>query len=318
MAEETFEAGRISLAQNSRELGIDLLMQSLHIHEQVYSVIHPEVARLYVALSNIYYSLEDRATAVELAKKAVVIAERTMGLDSLETIQAYINLALFEHSVGHSGLALRYLIHATDLQKIVWGSDHPDFVNVINNGAVMLQGLRKYAESREWFEHCAALSPAPSVSRASILFQLSQALTLEKNIHGAVNRMRESASMFRSLLGPDDRSTKEAENWLEQLTTNAVNLAKRQKDLSSGRLKRVSFVNPSGSITGPGDALKTNGSAITNRAASKDATDQRNIDDLIKYIEGGKDATMPAQSKKAGAKRGGNPKRRGGAKAGGS
>jgi protein TIF31 len=307
MAEETFEAGRISLAQGQREIGVDLLMQSLHIHEQVYSVIHPEVARLYVALSNIYYSMEDRATAIELAKKAVVIAERTIGLDSCETIQAYINLALFEHSTGHSALALRYLVHAIELQKIVWGADHPDYVNVINNGAVMLQALRRYSESRLWFEACAALSTEPSVNRASILFQLSQALTLEKNIHGAVNRMRESASMFRNLLGPDDRNTKEAENWLEQLTTNAVNMAKRQKDLASGRIKRVHFSNSNSTLGLPGDKpAKLNGSA------NGTAVDERNIDDLIKFIEGGKDSKTSQSSKR------GNPKRRGGAKAGGS
>jgi protein TIF31 len=54
--------------------------------------------------------------------------------------------------------------------------------------------------------------------------------------------MRE-AYTSSSKLGPSDRNTKEAESWLEQLTQNAVSIAKHAKDLQARRLHRVQLTH---------------------------------------------------------------------------
>ena len=56
-------------------------MESLQLHEQIYGVLHPEVARAYHTLSNLLFNLEDKAAALELAHKAVIVSERTLGVD---------------------------------------------------------------------------------------------------------------------------------------------------------------------------------------------------------------------------------------------
>jgi protein TIF31 len=77
--------------QNQKELG-QLLLESLSLHEQIYGILHPEVARVYYQLSMLYYQLEEKNAAVELARKAVIVSERTLGIDCAETVLSYLNL----------------------------------------------------------------------------------------------------------------------------------------------------------------------------------------------------------------------------------
>lgn len=112
LAEEALEAGRISMYQNQKELGQELLLESLSLHEQIYGILHPEVARVYHQLAMLYYNLEEKDAAVELAHKAVVISERTIGIDSDETILSYLNLSLFEHANHNTAAALACMRHA--------------------------------------------------------------------------------------------------------------------------------------------------------------------------------------------------------------
>jgi protein TIF31 len=261
---------------------------------------------MYLSLSNIYFSLDEKTTAADLARKAVIIAERTMGLDASETVLAYLNLGLFEHAAGRSAVALQYVLHALVLTRAVFGPGHPDVLTILNNGAVMLQALRRYAESRAWFERSLALSDTlsgrQSVASATLLFQLAQAQALDRDHHAAVNTMRESSNLFRTLLGPDDRNTKEAQTWLDSLTSNAVSAAKREKDIASGKVRRVQFLPGHTSAlmrSGASAAGGKENSAVTMAGKAAAAAvnaggkmkvgevDRRNIDDLIRYIDGG-------------------------------
>ncbi|KAF2009157.1 hypothetical protein BU24DRAFT_82771 [Aaosphaeria arxii CBS 175.79] len=308
LAEEALEAGRLSVGQDQKELGQELLLESLSLHEQIYGVLHPEVARAYHTLSNMLYNLDDKAAAVELAHKAVIVSERTLGVDHTDTVLSYLNLGLFEHANGNTQGALTYVRHALELWKIIYGPDHPDSITTINNAAVMLQSMKLYHESRVWFEAslaiCEEVSGKNSINTATLLFQLSQALALDKDMRAAVNRMRESYNIFKEVLGAEDRNTKEAEHWLEQLTQSAVSQAKQLQDIQKGRLRRVQIGR-----TGlrPQAPVGQTAAEVTTTSRTRPGTggvDQRSIDELLKYIEGG---DTPKKSTKKGPT---NPKRR--------
>lgn len=316
-ADEALEAGRISMAQNQRELGQELLLESLSLHEQVYGILHAEVARVYYQLSSFFYSLDDKPIAVELARKAVIVSERTLGLDHHETLLAYLNLGLFEHGAGNTYLALTYIRHALELWKVVYGPNHPDSITTLNNAAVMLQGLKLYHDSREWFEASLAISQRvsgpSSINTATLLFQLAQALALDHDSKAAVTRMRQAYNIFLAELGADDRNTKEAEGWLEQLTQNAVSIAKHAKDVQARRRLNHHFrprvmlgmrpQPPAGQSERESQDLVANGSTRT-RGGSLEL-DNRSIDELLQYIEGGEAAKQSRPRKKTA-----NPKRR--------
>jgi protein TIF31 len=312
LADEAMEAGRISIVQGQRDLGRDLLLESHSLYEQVYGVLHPEVALAYYQLSTLFYNLDDKDAAVDLARKAVIVSERTLGVDSSDTILSYLNLGLLEHSSGNHMVALAYIRHALELGKIVYGPKHPDAITTINNAAVMLQSIRQYHMSRQWFEAslsiCEEVSGKQSINTATMLFQLSQALALDRDMRGAVNRMRESFNIFNALLGPKHRNTLEAENWLEQLTQNAVMVAKQAKDLENKRLRRLQFT-PRFTMAakpqpGPVGQPRPTTAASAALGATRDGLDSRSIDELLKYIEG--DTTKKPTKKKTT-----NPKRRG-------
>jgi protein TIF31 len=316
LAEEALEAGRISIIQNQKKLGQDLLLESLSLHEQIYGIIHPEVARVYNALSMLYYQLEEKDAAVELARKSVIVSERTLGVDNAETILSYLNLALILHANGSSKQALAYIKHALELWKVVYGPAHPDSITTINNAAVMLQTLRDYHESRLWFETslkiCENVYGKQSLNAATLLFQLAQALALDNDSKGAVNRMRESYNIFLSQLGADDKNTKEAENWLEQLTQNAVSLAKRAKDVQARRERAGIRIAPRVTLGQTHPQLQVGQSAAAANGRDRTglgAMDARSIDELLKFIEG--TDQKPSSSKKRPGRS--NPKRRGGA-----
>lgn len=320
LAEEALEAGKISMMQNQKGIGQELLLESLTLHEQIYGILHPEVARVYHQLAMLYYQLDEKNAAIELAHKAVIISERTLGIDSNETILSYLNLALFEHGNRNTIVALACVRHALELWKIIYGFKHPDSITTLNNAAVMLQQLQFYPESRQWFETSLAISEEvsgkQSVNTATLLFQLAQALVLDQDHKGAVHRMREAYSIFLSKLGPDDANTKESEKWLEQLTQNAVSMAKHAKDVQARRVRRVVF-NPRVTTmgarpqpqVGQSNSEMANGRDISSRRSN--GFDSRSIDELVKIIEGGGDISKSSTAKKRTTRS--NPKRRGAA-----
>ncbi|KAI1465017.1 clustered mitochondria-domain-containing protein [Daldinia caldariorum] len=313
ISEEALEGGRHSIMQNNRKIGQELLLESLTLHEQIYGILHPEVARAYSSLAQIYYQLEEKEAAVDLAKKAVVVSERTIGVDSAETLLYYLNLGLYVHGSGDSKTALAYVKHALDLWKIIYGPDHPDSITTLNNAAVMLQHMQAYHESRIWFEQalavCERVMGKQSLPAASLLFQLAQALALDNESKAALGKMRDCYNIFLQQLGPENNNTKEAETWLEQLTQNAVAIAKRDKDAQARRL-RAGIRFPARNVALGGGAGATAQPTALNQPKS-DKPDARSIDDLIKFIEGN---TAQKKSTKKRAGRSG-PKTRVGASA---
>ncbi|KAI5792436.1 clustered mitochondria-domain-containing protein [Peziza echinospora] len=333
LAEEALEAGRISIIQDQKDLGQELLLESLSLHEQIYGVLHPEVARVYNTLAMLYYQLDEKPAAVELARKAVIVSERTLGVDSSETILNYLNLGLFEHSNGNTHAALAYIRHAFGFWRIIYGDGHPDSVTTMNNAAVMLQALKHYHDSRKWFEAslgvCESIFGKSSPNTATLSFQLAQALALDQDSKGAVARMRDAYNVFLAELGPNDRNTKEAENWLEQLTQNAVHIAKQAKETQQRRLRRINLT-PRVTMTArpqphAGQASVREGKvaesttsatatgAVATGEAGIDGMDERSIDELIKFIEGGHESQAGGKGGKRPQRA--NPKRRGGMKA---
>lgn len=327
LADEALEAGKISLAQGQKQLGQELVLESLSLHEQIYGILHPEVAKMYHSLSTIYYQTDEKEAAVELARKAVIVTERTLGIDSHDTILAYLNLSLFEHHIGNTKRALKYVRHALDVWKVIYGPHHPDSITTMNNAAVMFQSLKEYSESRRWFESCFKVCEEfygrQSINAATILFQLAQALALDGDAKGAVNKMRDAYNVFLNELGPEDRNTKEAETWLEQLTQNAVNIAKQAQYLEKrgirymqlpSRLKSGTRLQPQTANTAAPKTANANGATATasvNAAATNGANnvalDSRSIDELLKFIEGGDMASPKGKSKRKSL----NPKARG-------
>lgn len=245
-AEETFEAGKMSIAQGHRQLGLELLLESLALHEQTYGFLHPETSKCYAALAMIYHHSEDRESALDLQRKAVISSERTCGVDHPETLHHYLNLGLFEHASGRTKLALRYIKHALYVWDLLVGSGHPESSTADNNTGVMLQSLRDYPNSTKFFERACATQEnilgKDHVLTATGYHVLAKAYTLEGNFPKALAAERVAFDVFNAKLGPEDPRTKDSDLWLKELTSNAVIVAQQAREEQARRANGTATV----------------------------------------------------------------------------
>ncbi|KAJ2767065.1 Intracellular distribution of mitochondria, partial [Coemansia nantahalensis] len=233
LADEAFEAGRLSLEQGQKDLGLELLLESLALHEQTFGFLHPETARCYAVVSLANYEAGEYALAADFMTKAVIISERTVGLDNPLTIHNYLNLALYEHAHGNTLLALRLMRHAMDLWNLVNSPDHPDLATAHNNIGVMLQSLGRYEDALRFFQSCleirVALLGTEHVLVANAQHSLAKAHAVAGDFKSAVQAERDAYKFFLARFGADDPRTKETAEWLAELTVNAVRTAKLSK-----------------------------------------------------------------------------------------
>ncbi|ORZ01071.1 clustered mitochondria-domain-containing protein [Syncephalastrum racemosum] len=280
-AEETFEAGKLSLTQNHDQLGLELLLESMTLHEQTYGYLHPETSKCYATLAMIYHEKGQREFALDLQRKAVIAAERTCGVDHPETIHHYLNLGLFEYAAGRTKLALRYLKHALYYWGLLFGAGHPDSATADNNTGVMLQSLRDYKTSTLFFERACETQEnifgKEHVFTATGYHILAKAYTLQGDFKKALEAERIAFDVFSKELGADHPKTKEAEMWRNELAANA--------ELTEKRVQEQAKMNPARLA---GRTMVTSPSQATAAAIAGQQQQQHpgemSIDAVLEYI----------------------------------
>ncbi|KAK3828540.1 MAG: clustered mitochondria-domain-containing protein [Benniella sp.] len=279
-ADEAFEAGKTSLAQGHRDLGLELLLESLALHEQTYGFLHPETARCYQALAMIYYHSEDKETALEFQRKAVIVSERTLGVDSPEALHSYLNLGLFEHSSGRTLTALKYLKHAIQYWDLIYGKNHPDSSTADNNIAVMLQSLRDFDKSCLFFERAKETQEIAHGKEhlivASCHHVLAKAYALKSDFETAVKEEQLAYDMFLKLAGAEDMRTKEADMWLQELKS-AHEYTINQEKYEKGGLEQQQQQQAIHRAT----SLSATAASVASRVGSKG---HLSLNELLEYI----------------------------------
>lgn len=147
VAEEIFEAGRATINRGNLDLGLEFLLESVQLYENIHSVIHPEVAAAYNQYASTIHQLArlkisqvtdpdqplglDIGTALRLQRQAVIIAERTVGVWHAETLGYYFSLAMLENLEGNAGASLRYFRHVLEMWEVIHGLGHPEISTVL-------------------------------------------------------------------------------------------------------------------------------------------------------------------------------------------
>ncbi|KAJ1026905.1 hypothetical protein NDA16_002199 [Ustilago loliicola] len=333
LAEEAFEAGRISISRGDRDLGLELLLEGVSFHEQVYGLVHPEVARCYALFASIVHHLAsmvameraelinqakaenkelteadlppvnehlNMANAVRYQRQAVTVSERTLGLDHPETLNQYMNLAVLERSAGNTRESLLCQRRVLELWSLLYGKEHPDCINALSNVALTLQNARLFEASlrvyRSVHELALTLFGPDSIHTANLGHELSQALTLAGDLKTALTVEKEAWRVFEERLGKDDAQTKESEQFCLSLAASAVRVAKLEKEASA----RVGLAG----ARRVGNGAAAPSSAIAGGANGAANTSNKSLDEIVKFIQGGSSAS-PAKAKgksKAGRK----------------
>jgi protein TIF31 len=89
-ASEAYEHGRASISQDQKELGMELIRESVSMYEQIYGPIHCETGRAYANLGMLHYNDQQFKQALAMQRRAVIVCERTIGVDDPETLRQYV------------------------------------------------------------------------------------------------------------------------------------------------------------------------------------------------------------------------------------
>ena len=93
---EVFEHAMQSLRQGQRDLGVELLAEAIAIFEQIYGIVHPDTARVYRNMAMIQHEMGNSKLCLEYQRKAVIVSERTLGVDNPDTIQQLVSVYFFQ------------------------------------------------------------------------------------------------------------------------------------------------------------------------------------------------------------------------------
>ncbi|SPO24542.1 probable Clustered mitochondria protein homolog [Ustilago trichophora] len=340
LAEEAFEAGRISISRGDRDLGLELMLEGVSFHEQVYGLVHPEVARCYALFATIVHHLAgmvameraekinqaksenkeiteadlpvvnehiSMANAVRYQRQAVTVSERTLGLDHPETLNHYMNLAVLERSAGNTRESLLCQRRVLELWSLLYGKEHPDCINALSNVALTLQNARLFEASlrvyRSAHELALSLFGPDSIHTANLAHELSQAYTLAGDLKTALAVEKEAWRVFEERLGKEDAQTKESEAFCLSLAASAVRVAKLEKEASAREARQGGFGLPNTRRGNAAPSAIAPGATAASGAAAN-GNSGKSLDEIVRFIQGGSNgAPTKAKGKsKAGRK----------------
>ena len=337
LAEEAFETGRITMGRGDRALGLELMTEGISFHEQVYGIVHPEVARCYSVFATILHhyatilaveqaekqreaqangsteavqpsELSEQiniANALRYQRQAVTVAERSIGLDSDETLAHYVNLAVLERLEGNTETSLRCQSRVLHLLDSIYGEDHPDVINALNNVAMTLQSSRQFDKSlkvySESHDMALRLYGKDSINTAYLGHELSQAYTLVGDLKKAIEVEKQVNRVFEDRLGKEDSMTKDSSTLLNNLAASAVRLAKM--DARTKEATRIGLTNQIRGTVPRAPAAVTPppavaSSSIASAAAAINGLSNPSLDDLVKFIQGPGSSSTPSSNKK--------------------
>jgi protein TIF31 len=92
-ASEAHEHGKLSIGQDKKDVGFDLIRESISIFEQVCGPVHAETGKAYSNLALLYFNEKEVEKALDVQRRALICTERTRGVDDPETLKQYVRLS---------------------------------------------------------------------------------------------------------------------------------------------------------------------------------------------------------------------------------
>lgn len=132
-----YEAALRAMSEKNNQLAMELLMQSAGVQESIAGPVHRDIANCYQHISGIYTAEGDLQHAIMYQHRAIVLSERTLGLDHPLVAQEYVAFAHIYQAAGRPDRACRHLIRACELFAIN-GCEHCiDAINCLSSLAML-------------------------------------------------------------------------------------------------------------------------------------------------------------------------------------
>ncbi|ODV82800.1 hypothetical protein CANARDRAFT_30523 [[Candida] arabinofermentans NRRL YB-2248] len=300
---EIWEHGRNRVNSGQMEEGLALLNEAVSVYNEVYGALHPVTGMGYGQLGQICAELNRTDDACNLYRNAFQVLERTSGVDSYDAILTLNKLATIETSNESFNNALKIYKRLLSHWNVTYGEANPNTVTTLSTVAIILQRLKMFKEAGDVFQKAVKLSDlsAGEVSQMSGLlrYQLGQSLANCGSFKEALVELTKAYEIFKVTLGLDDRTTKEAGKWTEQLNNYLVITKKQQKYLKEVEAQNAKKARKLAAEQAA--AEKANGKK--NVSPNPEIAEQ-SIEDILKFIEGNNGAAKSSKkSKKKGSKK---------------
>lgn len=308
LIDEIFGTARAHIADDNRDVGIAILNDLVNIQEQIYGLVNPETAKFFTSVSQVYGELGFEVEAANLARKAIILCERTLGFDSAETINSYMNGGFYESVNLNIVNSMRLFEQAVATLCSVYGSDHPAFITTLSNLADNLSRAKLYDSAVQLFEKALELSKEinGSVSEVTgiIIYRLANVLINSNKIEQSLQLFSKASEIFSKVIGEDDSLTKEANKGAVGISSYLEYLKfeehRKKHEIAAstnnkGRVKSAQEIAQSSKL----NKKQIKNSNTNKKVTQSDPTiSSKSIDEIMNFIEGGK----PKKSKKTSKK----------------
>lgn len=285
LIDEIFGTARAHIADDNKDVGIAILNDLLSIQEQIYGTINPETAKFYTSVSQVYGDLGFEVEAVKLARKAIILCERTLGFDSADAINAYMNAGYYESANSNIVNSLKLFEHAVTTLAGVYGPEHPAYVTTLSNLADTLSRISLFDDSRRIYEKAYELSKKingeTSEVTGIIVYRLANVLINSNKIKESLQYFKLSGEIFGKVIGENDHLTKEA----NKSTSGIVSYLEYLKFEEKRKKQELAASNGKSKIkSAPESAGKK--SKKEKKTEADPSINSKSIDEIMKYIEG--------------------------------
>lgn len=238
-----YTTGQNKIQQGYLKEGYELITEALNLLNNVYGVMHPEIAQCLRMLARLNYIMGDHAEAMAFQQKAVLMSERVNGIDHAYTISEYTHLALYCFANSQVTTALKLLYRARYLTLLVCGENHPEMAVLDSNIGLILHAVGEYDLSLRFLENALKLNiiyyGGRSLKVAVSYHLVARTQSCMGEFRGALQNEKETYSIYKQQLGEDHEKTKESSDCLRHLTQQAVVLQKKMNEIYKGNSSAI-------------------------------------------------------------------------------
>lgn len=248
-----FNTGQARISAGYLQEGFELISEALNLLNTVYGPLHPDIGACNRLLARLSYVLGEHEAALLFQQRATMISERVHGIDSPSTAAEYIHMALYCFACGHIHPAFQLLYRARYLALLCHGEDHPEIAQIDVNISLMLHAVEQFDTAVVFLENALRLSKIfygpKSLKVAFNCHLLSQTHAYRGDFRSALDFEKQRYSIYKERFSDDSDYTRDSDECLRTLTTQAVSMARRFQQ-SGAAVAAAVVTNGGGSSTG--------------------------------------------------------------------
>lgn len=259
---------------------LGLFNEAVSLREEFYGFVHQSVGEMYLRLSSIHTKLNELEKAIVLARKAVVIFERTCGMDSFLVVRALLNLIFLETANDCPYNAMQLCQRVMQIAEACTFNEHPILIDILNNMQKLSIGCKETKQTIQILNKINYLietyNGGKNCAYAINLSSIANLHASRKELANSLKTIQEAFDIFTVELGLRHQFTATADQWAQSLK----NVVESQRAQSRASAAQNAALNGSASGSAPSNKKK---SKQDKQAAE---LNNKSVEELVNFVEG--------------------------------